>query len=62
MIKIPDKETFTPVEVANLFNFSLMTIYRMVRSGELRAIRPTGKRAMRIAHDSVEKVARRYAN
>ena len=62
MIKLPDKETFTPVEVANIFKFSLMTIYRMVRSGELKAIKPTGKRAMRIERGSVEKIARRYVN
>jgi excisionase family DNA binding protein len=39
-----------------------MTIYRMVRSGELKAIKPTGKRAMRIERGSVEKIARRYVN
>ena len=49
----------TPAEVADLLRVSSMTVYRLIKAGELRAVR-VGK-AYRIREDDIDRyLAERY--
>jgi excisionase family DNA binding protein len=47
-------------EAAALLSVSERTVWHLIRSGDLIAIRPPGLRAIRIARDDVEKLIGRW--
>jgi excisionase family DNA binding protein len=47
-------------DAAALLSVSERTVWHLIRSGELAAIRPAGLRAIRIARDDVEKLIGRW--
>jgi excisionase family DNA binding protein len=58
---MPDNRFLTPAEVAEELRVSSMTVYRLIRAGELRAVR-IGK-SFRIRPDDVDAyLAERYSD
>jgi len=55
-----DADLFQVDEVAKMWRVSRMTIYRLVRSGELNALRV--ERGIRIPRDELERYVRDHMN
>jgi excisionase family DNA binding protein len=53
-----DSELLTPAECARALRVSVATVYRAVNKGEIRAVKPTGRKggALRIAASEVERL------
>ena len=54
----PDPDLLTPAECAQVLRVSVATVYRAVRRGEIRAVKPTGRKrgALRIAASELDRL------